>query len=601
MSNHFGQGESECGAEEPSLPVPSDGSCATLQSKYPGIRDYDALRYMQLNHRFSDFVFLDATWKAMQAAGWTYHSTGGTNGCSSGHACYQSPGGTRQWTNPNDVQSALDVYAVRPILSNLQFRHVSPDRNDGDEGKECLLELRNTICYHVRLLVEGKRGVQTDVDPTLETTLTCDDNINVNTTDVRQRRDRRSKTPISSTAIEKGSDLYLHKNGRRQVSKKKQKASNNYAGQDVPTSFPTLSECANLLNEHAGNVPESNHREAFACWRHYLSTNHSLLLYGNGSKCNLLRHFSETELTKEGYVLEIDGYDPDVSIDSILDLLVTLFLHGQEPDFNTSIGLIQRHQYHIPEQSGICIDATSHVTVTSVERAVAVSRALCHECATATSTSTTYLPVFLVIHSLDGPGLSTEMAQDALAALVINSVPSTSPVAILRLVASIDHVDAPAALWSATTAASFSWIWQKVYTYEPYIRELSMLEDEDGPKKKASSTTRPQNQPSKLQETRVEEILRHLAPRYGEVLQLLAKLQLKELQAPGHSSWVLFQTFKAACKANFIIDKDSKLRALLTELTDHKMVVCKSSESQSECVTIPFSLGKLKEIAAYKR
>jgi len=66
------------------------------------------------------------------------------------------------------------------------------------------------------------------------------------------------------------------------------------------------------------------------------------------------------------------------------------------------------------------------------------------------------------------------------------------------------------------------------------------------------------------------------------------------------SSWVDYNTFFAECKSSFVIDKESKLRILLSELKDHRLIVSKV-ESNSEQVSIPFAADKLKEIMAYKR
>jgi Origin recognition complex subunit 2 len=165
----------------------------------------------------------------------------------------------------------------------------------------------------------------------------------------------------------------------------------------------------------------------------------------------------------------------------------------------------------------------------------------------------------------------------------VHAVPDEGQVAAIRLVASIDHVDASAALWSSSTAFKFGWFWKEIHTYRPYIRELAMLADEDLSAKKAA---RKQNRATD-QAARVLEVLKNLAPRYGEVMQVLAKLQLKELKSSSASPWVDYKVFRSECKSGFLIDKESKLRTLQTELTDHRLMISKT-EGRSEFVSIPY-------------
>ena len=56
-------------------------------------------------------------------------------------------------------------------------------------------------------------------------------------------------------------------------------------------------------------------------WEFLLSTNHSLLFHGFGSKRFLLNEFAN-ELKSSGDVLILDGLDPDINISSVLDLIV---------------------------------------------------------------------------------------------------------------------------------------------------------------------------------------------------------------------------------------------------------------------------------------
>jgi len=328
------------------------------------------------------------------------------------------------------------------------------------------------------------------------------------------------------------------------------------------------------------NAGFSLYRKRFPVWRFILSTNHSLLFYGAGSKYDLLNAFAEEELDKEGHVLVINGFDPDVSMENVMDLLVTLFLkHDPEP------------LSFVPQIVG-CDHVNSGGTDTLwsapplVKRAVEVGRAL------AKQASDTLLPIFLVFHSLEG--LGSRLAQEALAAMLANSVVANH-VAAIRLVASIDHVDAPM-MWSTSASAHFSWIYQKVHTYRPYVTELALA-----PKKKVEKSRTKITQSNESQ--RALEVLKTLAPRHAEVVQILARLQLGALssnkqttiQEPQPRARVAYADFREACKAACAVNKDAQLRSFMSELQDHGLI-----DFRDGWVCIPFDKSKLEEFVAYR-
>ena len=80
-------------------------------------------------------------------------------------------------------------------------------------------------------------------------------------------------------------------------------------------------------------------------------------------------------------------------------------------------------------------------------------------------------PIYLVLHNIDGLKLRSQVAQNCLAALVANSaIRSTTTVGtdsnqtrnsnaqVIRLITSVDRVDAVEILWDVTCTANFSWV-----------------------------------------------------------------------------------------------------------------------------------------------
>jgi Origin recognition complex subunit 2 len=570
-----------------------------VRYRYPGIQDYDMLRYHQLRYQFSDHDFLPLQWKAMQAAGWTYNS-----------GKYKSPNGTLIYDNAKEIQKQLDSCTVSSMFSKLHFDYDlhslcdSIESSETDPCKEQICDLRNAVCYHLQLAME--KMASENVDDGWMPTSGYLKRPNTSSTLANCTSTSRKEGSLESSGIatvEKGSYLYLCSKGQRSTSTNHEKKSSNrktdlpfVSAYDVETvqslpSFPSVSQCTEVMSsfgvEFCERIEASHELHDFTKWRFLLSTNHSLLLYGNGSKYDLLSKFCETELSQEGLCLQVEGFAEDISMDGILDLLVSLLLGGKDPHPNEK-------------------DQQESITEKVVDRSLAVGQAIANKC------REIGFPIFLIIHSLDG-FLSTDIEQAALATLVHCSVPMRNGgisdsdshrriplVSTLRLVASVDATDAPAALWSSMASVDISWIWNEVHTYRPYIREMAPHCRSDCSGVKAASKRRKIHQsPSMEQSERLLLVLQNLAPRYCEVMQILAQLQLMELQKTCQV-WVDYKSLRAACKSRFVIDKDSKLRTLQTELADHRLLVSKL-EGPIEYLSIPCSEDKLHDILAFHR
>jgi hypothetical protein len=237
-----------------------------------------------------------------------------------------------------------------------------------------------------------------------------------------------------------------------------------------------------------------------------------------------------------------------------------------------------------------------------VERAIQLGRAL------AERSGETRLPVYLVVHTLEG--LANRIALSALSNLLVNSV-GANGLASVRLAASFDHVDAPL-LWSGTaTNANFSFLYVQVQTHQPYAEELVMLpstKKAEAPRKKSADGSAP-----RIAE-RAMEVLKTLAPRHAEVVMILARLQLDALDSRGGDDnadastnrttsraaeygkkvdpcpRIPYKVFFQECKAACAVNKDALLRVYLAELQDHGLL-----RFDEDSVSIPFEASKLRE------
>jgi origin recognition complex subunit 2 len=355
--------------------------------------------------------------------------------------------------------------------------------------------------------------------------------------------------------------------------------------------FPTIKEYAEKARTYPlGEVEkiEKDFEEDFAEWRFLVSANHSLLFYGAGSKRALLNKFADEELKKDGDILVIDGFDKDVTIEGILNLLVDYWLEGVHP----TVKLYQIYQSVGQDRfprAGVNFPRRGDPAI--VQKAMAIARALARRASSCTSKRR---PLYLVLHNIDGVGLRNPTAQEALAGLVLNSSLDNG-VNCLRLVASVDHVNGPALLWDSLVGASFRWMWKPIHTYRPYIEEITESKIGEGQTKSAKRKRAEEN----YKEGSVFSVLLSLAPRHTETLQVLATLQIGMI-AKGGEEWVNYIDLMRQCQNKIVVSLDNQLRIFLRELADQGMVE-RHDSSGSPRYRIPYSQEKLKEIIDYKR
>lgn len=170
---------------------------------------------------------------------------------------------------------------------------------------------------------------------------------------------------------------------------------------------------------------EDQHKQQFYEWSFLLATHQSVLLYGYGSKISLLSKFGNYLAEEdEGDVISLNCYDPNFDICASLDCLNDLLSFGGESRQSEPIGLVKK--------------------ASSIAKRIASSRSR---------------PLFILIHNIDGVGLRTAEAQDSIATLTANSCKDGSPyMPLIRVVASIDNVNAAMVLWSPEVSQKFNWV-----------------------------------------------------------------------------------------------------------------------------------------------
>lgn len=403
----------------------------------------DELLSFQLRARLSDIDFGGLIWRVMShSPQWTYK-------------------GSEYYLNGKNLGSAkhamekLDAFAL-PYLTFRNCIDTAQDRDFDESLKASRLDLLEKIFYFCK---ENDRPIPMhyfDIVPDPKTDVVGFSDINISDEKTSKLKPRRPNNVAVSN--EPGTEQYFAK-----LSKKKQ-LEKPYVqiSQDIfettasKLKWPNPTSCVDevrnksLKNDIASSSITQNFERYHDEWRFLLSTKHSLLFYGFGSKRGMINAFSSKSLQPTGDVLILNGYDPSISVASILDLFVDMFLNGIHPSIPATPEYFDSYDIGMVRPSPI----SEPLVVT---RAISIGKAV-----GLTSTKA----IYLVIHNIEGSGLRNPYTYKALSALVFHSdaidgvntqETDSYRSRVVRLVASVDHIDAPSFL-DMDVMANFSWV-----------------------------------------------------------------------------------------------------------------------------------------------
>ncbi|XP_068157241.1 origin recognition complex subunit 2 [Drosophila tropicalis] len=298
--------------------------------------------------------------------------------------------------------------------------------------------------------------------------------------------------------------------------------------------FSLLSEMR-VSHEHesAINAMMEEYRSYFPKWMCILNEGFNILVYGLGSKRQLLQSFHREVLFNQT-VLVINGFFPSLTLKDILDSITSEILDAGSSPANPheAVDMIEEEFALIPE---------------------------------------THL--HLIVHNLDGAMLRNAKAQAIMARLArINNI---------HLLASIDHINTPL-LWDQNKLSSFNFSWWDCSTMLPYTDETafenSLLVQNSG----------------ELALSSMRSVFSSLTTNSRGIYMLIVKFQLKN-KGQANYQGMPFKELYSSCREAFLVSSDLALRAQLTEFLDHKLVKSKRSVDGSEQLTIPIDAGLLQQ------
>ncbi|NXP35600.1 ORC2 protein, partial [Leiothrix lutea] len=278
---------------------------------------------------------------------------------------------------------------------------------------------------------------------------------------------------------------------------------------------------------YAAEIRDLNqqHESLFSKWMLQLHLGFNIVLYGLGSKRDLLEKF-RTSLLQDSVHLVVNGYFPSITVRSILNSITEEVLEH--------IGTFRSP-----------LDQLEFITKRFKEDPS--------------------LELYILIHNLDSQMLRAERSQQILAQL--SSLPS------IYLIASIDHINAPL-MWDQAKLSLYNWLWYETTTFNPYVEETSyensLLVQQSGSLALSSLT----------------HVLHSLTLNARGIFRLLAQHQLEKKDNPSYPG-LSFQDFYQQCREAFLVNSDLTLRAQLTEFRDHKLIRTKRGADGVEYLLIP--------------
>ncbi|KAF9435963.1 Origin recognition complex subunit 2 [Entomortierella beljakovae] len=290
------------------------------------------------------------------------------------------------------------------------------------------------------------------------------------------------------------------------------------------------------------------YEEQFPQWYFELMSGFNLLIYGYGSKRQLLTKFATTILTDAPLII-VNGYFPTLTIKEILDKISAGALQYTGPS-----GTLQEQVAFI------------HAYFEQPDRSVK--------------------KLYLLIHNIDGSSLRSEKTQSALSLLA--SCP------YIHLVASMDHINTNI-LWDTVKSARFRWVWHELTTFKSYLTETSfensimVRQGELGPRG-------------------IQFVLASLTSNGKGLFRILAEHQIQSEEeavsagastssAKNYMDWgMAYNTLFKKCQENFLVSNAVTFRTQLTEFRDHRIVHSRKGADGVEILFIPLSANILESI-----
>jgi len=358
-----------------------------------------------------------------------------------------------------------------------------------------------------------------------------------------------------------------------QWSSKTAKTSSNIFSSRVPpiTAEDYASAIPSFLSRRSTStaITPSEYRQLFPQWLVQLDQQFSLLLYGAGSKRDVLNQFAKyVHNHRNAYVHIVNAFNPTFTFKDFLSSF------EQIPEISDPSQLRKGNEGMI-------------------RRIMSVF-----------GTSATQAPLYLLVHDLESAAFRSAKARSFLSQLIAHPR--------VHVVASLDNI-AVTLSWtfgqlfsnksSSTSDRSLNmanaWLWHEVTTLAPYDFELSYADRSSLTGASAQSSARGvrvdqgSGAVSLVTEVAARHILASVTQKAKKLFILLGEKQADVMgdnesgQVPEREQLALeYSTLFTIARDNFVASNDTSLRALMSEFKDHRLIIT-LPQSSGELVWIP--------------
>ncbi|XP_065176634.1 origin recognition complex subunit 2-like [Sycon ciliatum] len=342
------------------------------------------------------------------------------------------------------------------------------------------------------------------------------------TTSKQQMNSRKKSKPGSKPVQLSGHEEYFHLHGDNSVATSDATLAHlKQPMLDLQAVRALLQDAPDGHKSHRSQL-HSRYTSRFSHWSLLLQQGSNLLLYGLGSKRQLLEEF-RNEYLQENLHIVINGYFPGLQFKDVLTQL------------------------------------TEYLGCSSTFR---VPGDQCQYICKRFSEGTEQL--YILVHCIDGVSLRSDKIQGYLSEL--------AQCRNIHIIASSDHINVPT-MWDGSRLVQFNWLWQEVHTFCNYIEETSY---------ENSIMVR---QTGKLVYTALVHVMESLTRNGRGIFKLLAEAELQR-ESSSTAPGMAFQDLFSHCKESFLVSSDQALRAQLTEFLDHKLVKSKKGQDGVEYLSL---------------
>ncbi|KAJ7966641.1 Origin recognition complex, subunit 2 [Quillaja saponaria] len=320
---------------------------------------------------------------------------------------------------------------------------------------------------------------------------------------------------------------------------------------DVVDEQELRAAVSNIEPKHENEIADlmDSYKTMYSEWVFQLRCGFGLLMYGFGSKKAFIEDFASTALTDYS-VIVVNGYLQAINIKQVVIALAEALWDQVKTKRKTPSRDLPKVQQ--PFNSRSMEDLLAFLDGSEADENDSF--------------------VCIVVHNIDGPGLRDCETQQYLARLAACSH--------IRIVASIDNVNAPL-LWDKKMVhTQFNWCWHHVPTFVPYKVEGMFF-----PLILAHGSATQSVKTATI-------VLQSLTPNAQSVFRVLAEHQMSHPDEEGMPIHDLY----SVCRERFLISSQVTLNSHLTEFKDHELVKIKRHSDGQDCLYIPLATEALEKL-----